>query len=352
MTTEIESNKLFEKYNISPSDIQINGTLNDICDKNFIIYYLLKSYELAANNFKKGSITLSSYAAAVVLDDMSVHFGVNLNNTRNEISSVCAERSALIAAFTNKVKEFKENFNYKIKYILMSAYKDDNTFWSDKITPCADCLAWFNTGARLSIDTKIISLKKKEGILFIDVQPLDLFLPQKNRIYKTVNNVKRNTEILRTHAADFVQINNNTLISLYKKTYTAYKNNKLSDTSAQNIAVGVLSGNKVFTGVKVDFSKRWFIDPLTSAVYKAVEKFKTETKIDAICYVGENSTVTETGAESFDGLINIKTLGRLNTKFANSNTLILTGTDTGLFAAVMADYFPSEHKFIHDYEIK
>ena len=354
MTTKAVKNEYFKKYNIDPSKISIKGELIDVNDKEEVICNLLYIFELSKNNFKKGSITLSSYAAAIVTDDNSVYFGVNLNNTRNEISSVCAERSALIETFTNKVKEFDEaaKFDYKIKYILMNNYIDDNSFWSEKITPCADCLAWFNTGAHMRQDTKIISLKKDENGIYIDVQPLASFLPLRNLSYIKPCEIEKNIKINKTEHAKKIEIENSELIALYEKTYETYKNNTLSDTSGQNIAVGIIANDEIFTAKKVDFSKRWFMDPLLTASYKAIEKFGEKTEIKAICYLGEDYTITETNDKNFEGLINIKSLGRLNTKFANSKTLVLTITSEGLNLAVIGDYLPKEFKFIHNYEIK
>lgn len=353
MTIKTTKNELFKKYKITPLDVQIKGELNEK-DKENIVYYLLYIYELSKNNFKKGSITLSSYSAAIVTDDNSVYFGVNLNNTRNEISSVCAERSALIETYTNKVKEFNETgkFDYKIKYILMNNYISDEAFWSEKITPCADCLAWFNTGAHMQKNTKIISLKKGENGLYLDVLPLETFLPLRNLHYKKPVKINENIKIQKTEAAKTVDIDDSVLLSLYKKTYEVYKNNSLSNTSGQNIAVGIISNGEIFTAKKIDFSKRWFIDPLLTASYKAIEKFGEKTEIKAICCLGDDFTTTETGDKHFEGLINIKSLGRLNTKFANSKTIVLTLMENGLNSACIEDYLPKEFKFIHNYEIK
>ena len=159
-------------------------------------------------------------------------------------------------------------------------------------------------------------------------------------------------KINKTELAKTVDINELELIELYNKTYLAYKNNSLSNTSGQNIAVGIISNGEIFTAKKVDFSKRWFIDPLLAASYKAIEKFDEKTAIKAICYLGEDFTITETNQKNYDGLINVKSLGRLNTKFANSKTLVLTYQKDGLHLATVEDYLPREFKFIHNYEIK
>ncbi len=354
MTIRTTKNELFKKYAIDPSKILIKGELTNTNDKEDVIYNLLYIYELSKSNFKKGLITLSSYSAAIVTDDNSVYFGVNLNNTRNEISSVCAERSALIETYTKKVEEFNQTgkFNCKIKYILMNCYMGENVFWSEKITPCADCLAWFNTGSYISKDTKLIYLKKENNTIYLNVQNLSSFLPLRNLTYSKPVEITNEIKINKTELAKTVDINELELIELYNKTYLAYKNNSLSNTSGQNIAVGIISNDEIFTAKKVDFSKRWFIDPLLAASYKAIEKFDEKTAIKAICYLGEDFTITETNQKNYDGLINVKSLGRLNTKFANSKTLVLTYQKDGLHLATVEDYLPREFKFIHNYEIK
>ena len=132
----------------------------------------------------------------------------------------------------------------------------------------------------------------------------------------------------------------------------AYKNNELSGTSEQNVAAGAIINGEICTGVKIDFSKRWFIEPLMAACYKGIEKHKEQTFVDAVCFVGEEYTTTESNQKVKDGIISLKTLGRLNTKFATNKTLVITGAKDGLCAYTIADYMPGEHKFIQTYEIK
>lgn len=351
-----KKNELFEKYSIDPKNIGAP----DYCgedEKNRIIYSLLTCYELARKNLLKGNLTASSYACGVVLSNNEIYFGVNFNNTRCEISSICAERMALLETFYNQVKKFEPNksfkFDYEIKYILMSSYSDENIFWTNKITPCADCLSWFNTGVNLTVNTKICSLKKtSNGKLYLDMQPLDSFLPLRNLISNPNYIVSRNTTVKRSENAIKSHVSNNELIKLYNLTYKAYRNNTLAQTSNQNIAAGAIINNEIFTGVRIDFSKRWFVEPLMAACYKGIEKYGKKTTIKAVCFIGEEYTITESNHKVRDGIVSLKTLGRLNTKFLSDNAVILTSSKDNLLAYTISDYMPGEHKFIQTYEIK
>ena len=347
---------LFEKYGLDPDKVSVLGNCSNE-DKASLVYYLLLCYELARKNLLKGNLTASSYATALVLADKSVHFGINFNQTRNEISSICSEREAILEAFKSKVKEFEPNsnrsFNYEIKYILMSSYTKEGRFWADKISPCADCLSWFNTGVNLSSETKICALKKNEkGEVYLDIKPLEKFLPLRNLVHKTCKNIDNKTKIKRSENAEQNKTTNEKLIKLYQETLKAYKNNDLAGTSEQNVAAGAIINGEIFTGIKIDFSKRWFTEPLMAACYKGIEKYKLKTSIEAVCFIGEEYTLTESNKSVKDGIVSLKTLGRLNTRFAQNSTIVLTGGDNYLVAYTIGDYMPSEHKFIQAYRIK
>lgn len=353
----IETKKeLFEKYSITPDEISTTADCSSE-DKSLIVYHLLFCYELARKNLLKGNLTASSYACGIVLDDNSIHFGVNFNHTRNEISSICAEREAILETFNAKVNEFNPDdglkFDYEIKYILMSSYTKEGKFWADKMTPCADCLSWFNTGVNLSKNTKFCYLKKNEnGQLVLSIEPLERFLPLRNLVYKTVDNLDCSVEIKRSENAKLNSVQDEKLVKLYQATLNAYKNNNLAGTSEQNISAGAIINGEIFTGVKVDFSKRWFIEPLMAACYKGIEKYGQNSLIEAVCFIGEEYTVTESNKCNKDGVISLKTLGRINTRFASANTIVLTGANNYLMAYTIGDYMPSDHKFIHTYRIK
>lgn len=356
MNFTITQEELFKKYALDVDKINVLGEIEKD-DKEKMVYYLLLSYELARKNSLKGNLTSSSYACGLVLEDDEVYFGVNFNNTRNEISSICAERMAILEAFNSKINMFdpdkNEKFGYKIKYVLMSDYKKENKFWSDKLTPCADCLSWFTASPNLSKDTKICCLKKDEnGNLYLNSQYLSEFVPLRNLLYETVLDVDKNTKIEKGKKAKLVEFEDEKIIELYKKTKKTYEDNDLAKTSGQNCVAGIIANNEMFFGKKVDFSKRWFVEPLMAACYKAIEKYGLNTKIDAVCYIGDEYTTTESMEKVKDGLISIKTLGRINTKFANPNTLVITSLKDRITVQTIGDYMPCEHKFIHDYEIK
>ena len=352
----IKSSELIKKYNLDPDKIKVVGNCEFDKDKKlFILENLVYLYELAKKNYFGGNTTKTSYSSGVILDDWSIHFGVNYNATRCEISSICAERSAILQAFNDKIQEYeiKENkrFETKINYILMSSYKNENSFANEKMTPCADCLSWFNTGYNLTNKSAVISLQKnKEGEIYILVQELNQFLPLRNLEIKTVENFD-NIKLIKSESAKQIHFEDDKLIELYKQTYFAYKNNQNTKTSNQNSASGIISYGEIFTGIKIDFSKRWFMEPLMAASYKAIEKFGSNAKIDAVCYVGEEYTITESNEKIKDGIISLKTIGRINTKFASKNTLMLTGAKEGIYVHTVSDFMPNEFKFIQNYEI-
>lgn len=130
----------------------------------------------------------------------------------------------------------------------------ENVFWSEKIT-CADCLAWFNTGSYISKDTKLIYLKKKTTPFIWMFKIYLLFLPLRNLTYSKPVEITNEIKINKTELAKTVDINELELIELYNKTYLAYKNNSLSNTSGQNIAVGIISNDEIFTAKKWIFQK-------------------------------------------------------------------------------------------------
>ncbi len=338
------------KYDIETENIKSNV---NVPEKDFLANELIKLYELARKNAKKGTMTSCSFACGLVDEKNNVYTGVNFNNTRNETSSICAERLAIVHAFINNVENYETGniFSYKIKYILMSSYTGEGIFWSDKITPCTDCLSWFNSDPRIMSDTKIIWLKKDQnGEICLEVKELSDFLPSRNLKYETAINPSK---IIKSKNALNTAIKDEIIFELYERAYFEYKNNTLSKTSKQNIASSILVNNEIFTGKKVDFSKRWYVEPSMAAFYKAVEKFGADTKVQAVCYIGDEYTITENGQYVHEGLISIKTLGRLNTKFAPDDTLVITGIskDT-LRVYTIEDYLPSSTKFIQAYKIK
>lgn len=344
--------EIFSKYKIDINEIEFKNAPDlSIKEKEVIVYNLLAGYELAKNNKLTGNVTGSYYSCCIIDDELKPHFGVNFNATRNEISSICAERLALLETFLDKIKEFdsnKNNFNFKIKYILMSAYKNDNDITLQKVTPCVDCLSWFNIGYHLTSDTKFASLKKNEKGYYVYFQNLIDFLPLRNLEFTSVHPNDVNSVVNYTKE----KIDETEIKKLYAKTYEALENNGLSKTSGQNTASGIIVNDEIFASGKIDFSKRWFIEPLEASFILAINKYGADTKVRAICYIGEEYTVTETGKKVKDGLISLKTLGRLLTKFATKDTLIITGAKNSIEIRTIADFLPGDCTFIQGYEIK
>ena len=338
--------------NTNPKNYKVSGGNIAEEEKGFLIQRLFDCYTLARKNKLKGMLSSSSYSCCLVLDDNSYYFGINFNNTRNEISSLCAERMATVGAYLSQTSKFKEGekFQYKIKYILIASYRGEGIFYEDRITPCADCLSWFNADSHIASDTKIVSFKKDEkGEIYLDLTLLESYLPLRNLSFDIAQNPKK---VIWSKKAKNSNIKESEILNLYNKTYDAYKNNNFAKTTGQNIASSALINGEIFTGLKVDFSKRWFIEPLKIALYKGIEKFGDKIKISALCYVGDEFATTENGQKNKDGLISLQALGRINIKFADENTLIVTSSKDTVEVRTIGEFMPSNHKFIHDYKIQ
>lgn len=168
---------LTRKYKINPADVGIKSDMPyDISkeEKAELIEKVLESYELAQKNLKWGNIARIGYASNIGLSDGTWHLSSNFNNTRNDISSICGERSAIMQAFNDKLKsipleELENNPNYKktdnygfhVNYVAMSNNKELGTD-RNAGAPCTDCLSWFNTNRFFDNETKIVTLVKND----------------------------------------------------------------------------------------------------------------------------------------------------------------------------------------------
>ena len=165
--------KLTEKYNINPSEVKVvsdkNIKISDT-EKALLIEKVIEAHELALKNYNYGNISRAAYASNIGLSNGMWHLATNFNNTRNEISAICGERSAIVGAYNDLLKtsslqdSVSKPINFKVKYIAMSSYKnlgeDKNSAY-----PCADCLSWFNTTRYFDNNTTVVSLEKNENIL-------------------------------------------------------------------------------------------------------------------------------------------------------------------------------------------
>ncbi len=360
-----EKENLTEKYGIIPDEVKVVSSENiQISDeeKALLIEKILESHELAKKNYNFGNIARISFATNIGLADGSWYLGTNFNNTRNDISSICGERTAIVGAYNKllKSRSLKESsstpLNFKVKYLAMANHKDIGT---DKngASPCAECLSWLNTQRYFDNDTTIASLEKnKNGKYSLRLNTIGQYLPYRNEVNYVLDKPCEELDIKISknalEVAALKKMKKEDFLKIAKQTKKLYKENQLANVSGQNIAAIVIANGETFTGQKIDFSKRWFMEPALYAASKAIEKYGNDTKIDCICYSG-NSLYTDTyGAFHNDGVVSIKTLGFLETKYADRNTLVISSDNDSINVRTIDDYLPQKFKFHQTYEIK
>ena len=74
----------------------------------------------------------------------------------------------------------------------------------------------------------------------------------------------------------------------------------------------------------------------------------SKAKIEAVCYFGDE--FSGANKDFNDGLISIKSLGRIRQKHADSSTLLILNLSDTIFVTTIGEYLP--HKFVQGYKIK
>jgi len=348
---------LVEKYEINVLAMPVisdSGLDLSIGEKTLIVEKLLEAHELAVANVKAGNITTRGFATNVCTSDGFWSIGTNFNNTRNDISSICGERSAILASYNNALMRYKKSegkpFEFKIKYLCM-AQSDDIFEIKKSAVPCEDCLSWLNTNRYFDEKTTIFSfVKNEEDILSLKATKLIDLLPyknyvlskefSKNKVFKFSKNSYKSMEMYN--------ISENDILHILEINQKIYEENSLVNISNQNIVCSVVSNEKLYSAHKVDWTKRWFIEPLEIASYKALEDNKEFTKITAVCYLGDN--YFDNGSEFYeDGAVSIKSLGRIRQKYATNSTLLILNLENNIFVTTIGEYLPK--KFQQGYKI-
>jgi NAD(P)-dependent dehydrogenase (short-subunit alcohol dehydrogenase family) len=138
----------------------LQGDLLDV-DIYEIVEKLLEAHEFAKINVMAGNITARGFATNVCTVDRAWSMGTNFNNTRNDISSICGERSAILASYNEALLRFsrrpKNKFDFKIKYLCMASNVGLDEITHEMITPCEDCLSWLNTNRYFNFNTLVFS---------------------------------------------------------------------------------------------------------------------------------------------------------------------------------------------------
>ena len=348
---------LIKKYGIDVSLIEIISKIDiqfSFYEKSVILEKLLEAHELAKINVDVGNITKRGFASNVCTYDNIWALGTNFNNTRNEISSVCGERSAILAAYNASLLNYLKNnsdsidFNFKVKYICMAQALD--LFKIDKsIIPCEDCLAWFNTSKYFDDDTIIFSFEKHRGNLCLRAISLSELLPFRNK-KTSVEYLESKKIICSDFALNSMRMNSideEKIYELVSIAYGKYKENDMTELSNQNIACSIFANGNIYTSNKIDWTKRWYSEPLIHCFYDAVVENAENTRVDAICYFGDE--YTKNNDEFNDGVVSIKSIGRIRQKFATNDTLIILNFKDYIQVTTIGEYLPM--KFIQGYKI-
>lgn len=342
---------------IKPKDIKITDE-----EKAVLIEKIIQANELARKNLNWGNITKRGYATNVGLDNGNWYLATNFNNTRNNVSSICGERSAIVGAYNDLLKskplDNPDNLplDFKIKFLAMSSHEplgtDDNAD-----SPCVECLSWFDTTRYFSDDTLIASIQnwhgKKPALV---LYKLSDFLPQRNEVMKyptcSIESAKVDcssdaSRIMRKKGINKEFIRKQVLLTKKK-----YDENTMANISGQNSAASIFANGKFYTGQKTDFSKRWNLDPLEMALAKAVEINGSNTMVDAICYVGDETKENNPQMIYPDKIPNLKVIGEMQTRFADFSTLVIKTKGDEISVKTIADYMPPNFQFIQGYKLK
>ena len=360
-----QEHSILEKYGINPDEVGVIASSKDIypgCkEKQALIKKILEAHDLAVKNNTYGNITNRGFATNLCLEDGTWHLGTNFSNTRSELSCICGERAALIDAYNETLKKqpeislAKKDLNFKVKIMAMSSNKplgEDH----DAACPCAECLSWFDAPRYFSDDTVIATLQNdKNGRLNLVLSKLTDYLPQRPEMVVSPKGPTSKLPVIMSDKAKIVAYDKDISLDKIKdqvsRTVDKYDDNKFAEISGQNITASVAANRGYYFGSKVDFTKRWYIEPLEYAVGKAIEDNGEGTHIDTVCYVGDEIKAPNSPLSS-DRVINIKTLGEIMPKFADKDTLVISTRNDAIDVKTIGEYMPDEFRFKQDYDVK
>lgn len=364
--------RLLKKYGINPDDVKVQTTDNrriSAEEKREYIEKILEAHEHAKKNLLTGNITNSAYASNIEMKDGTWALATNFNNTRNEISNFCGERSAIVGAFNkwlssislNKLDKDKQysssqqqNNGFKIKTIAMSSAKELGTD-RNAAAPCADCLSWLNTERFISDNTKIMTLLKDGSKFTLSIRNVKDYLPHRGEYDSIITNRKPLKDLkfeISDSAKESMEQNNisqKDIVRLLQGAKMAYTHNKNAKFTGQDVGASVMdeTGN-VTSAKKLEWSKRWFVEPLEFAVAKALEGKGPNAKILACGYYG-NGVVKDNRRVHRDGVVSLQTLGRIKTDRGNIGTIVATVQNNKITVRTIGDYMPQKFGFVQNY---
>ncbi|MBR5303505.1 MAG: hypothetical protein IKU37_01600 [Candidatus Gastranaerophilales bacterium] len=333
---------------VSDDNIQLG-----LGERYIIVEKLLEAHEFAKINVLAGNITGRGFATNVCTVDRAWSMGTNFNNTRNDISSICGERSAILTAYNEALIRYSRRprgkFDFKVKYLCMASNIDLNEI-TEMIAPCEDCMSWLNTNRYFNFNTLVFSFERTQGELVVRASRLASFLPYKT--YATSNEFDFNKEIRfsKNSQISFVKfkLEPKDALELLNEAYKKYQTNEYTNVSNQKVAASIISNNEVFSSSKIDWTKRWYVEPLESAASCAIEKHKKETNIKAIAYFGDEISSNSNEIHN-DGVVSIKSLGRIRQKYASNDSLLVLNFKNYILITTIGEYLPK--KFEQGYKI-
>ena len=145
-------------------------------------------------------------------------------------------------------------------------------------------------------------------------------------------------------AMEYFNISQYDIENLIKSAYENYGKKNFSNISTQNVSASILVDNDIYSASKIDWTKRWF-EPLELACANAIEQKGEGIRIKAISCFGDETT--KTGYK--DGVVSIKSLGRIRQKYANCDTLLILNLKNNIIVTTIGEYLPQ--KFIQGYKI-
>ena len=357
---------LTKKYGLNVADIEVKSANPiSISDKQKATFVekLLEAHELAKKNVETGNIVQLGFASNLCLSDNTWHLATNFNNTRNDISSICGERSAIVVAYNDFLKKLiKDNDtettqdDFKIKYLAMSSAKNIGED-SNASLPCADCLSWLNTARFLDDETKIAFFTKdsNSGKLFLEFKTLKEILPMRG-----IDLIDSKADIElddmpfvfsddAKRVMDEKGITNENILNTLKEAKNAYNADEFTSFSDQKIGAAIRTEGRYYKASKVDWSKRWFVEPVEFAIAKSIEDFNEYVTPEIIAYYGENETRCE-GAMVDDGIVSLRTLGRIKAVDKNNEALVITiNNNDEIDVRSNKDFMPKKSTFKQSY---
>lgn len=357
---------LTEKYGLNIADIEVKASNPiSISDKQKAVFVekLLEAHELAKKNVETGNIAQVGFSSNLCLADNSWHLATNFNNTRNDISSICGERSAIIVAFNDFLKNLinkgdtKSTQNdFKVKYLAMSTAKNIGED-SNASLPCADCLSWLNTARFLDDNTKIVFFgkDKETNKLSLEFKTLKEALPMRGI---DLIDSKADIELDEMpfvfsddakRIADEKNITTESILNALKEAKSAYGVDDFTSYSNQKIGAGVYIDGRFYKASKIDWSKRWFVEPVELAMTKAIEDSGKVVTPEIVAYYGDNKTQCEGGIVD-DGIVSLKTLGRIKAVDKENETLVVTiNSNDEIDVRSINDFIPKKFTFKQTY---